>query len=67
MPLLSLIGERGAIRSTLTTGLNELESAGLIHRETFAEMPPRVEYSLTEEGERLRKSLPSLSRLAARK
>jgi DNA-binding HxlR family transcriptional regulator len=34
----------------LTTQLRELESDGFIHREVFAVVPPKVEYSITEKG-----------------
>ncbi|WP_276817091.1 winged helix-turn-helix transcriptional regulator [Segatella maculosa] len=37
----------------LTTTLKMLEADGLINREAFPEVPPRVEYSLTEKGKSL--------------
>ena len=37
----------------LTATLKMLEAGGLINREVFPEVPPRVEYSLTEKGKSL--------------
>lgn len=33
--------------------LRQMERDGLVHREVFPEVPPRVEYSLTETGQTL--------------
>lgn len=37
----------------LSAKLKELETDGLIHRHEFPQVPPRVEYSLTEKGKSL--------------
>ena len=38
---------------TLSATLKELEADGLIHREEYPQIPPKVEYSLTERGKSL--------------
>src|SRR5438105_3216536 len=41
---------QGISPKTLSERLRSLEEEGVIVRQTFAEVPPRVEYSLTERG-----------------
>jgi DNA-binding HxlR family transcriptional regulator len=38
---------------TLSLRLRALEEEGVVHRRTYAEVPPRVEYALTEKGRAL--------------
>lgn len=45
---------------TLTRQLRELEADGLIGREVFAEVPPRVEYRILEKGLALRPALNAM-------
>ncbi|MEM0939936.1 MAG: helix-turn-helix domain-containing protein [Bacteroidota bacterium] len=48
-------------KKVLTEQLKELEEDGLITRERFAEIPPRVEYSLSKSGKALLPVLKLLS------
>ncbi|HAH60566.1 MAG TPA: transcriptional regulator [Treponema sp.] len=45
----------------LAQSLKELETTGIVHREQYNEIPPRVEYTLTEKGKSV---LPALVQLA---
>ena len=48
-------------KKVLTDNLRALEEDGLIEREVFAEVPPRVEYSLSPLGTSLRPILDAMS------
>lgn len=75
LPIIWLLHKNGAMRYNelkrsidgitnmmLTQSLKELESYGIINREQFLEVPPRVEYSLTENGEELILALKGLAK-----
>lgn len=55
----------GISPKTLADRLKELEDANIIKREAFAEIPPRVEYSLTKEGIELRNAVIPLMEWAS--
>ncbi|MEA3191410.1 MAG: hypothetical protein QOD77_1992 [Thermoplasmata archaeon] len=78
MCIIVTLGNRPAIRfnelrdtlvgispRTLSETLKALESEGLVRREAFAAIPPRVEYRLTDEGARLREAVRPLMEYAA--
>lgn len=44
---------RNVSDKTLSANLKELEADGLIHREEFPQIPPKVEYSLSDRGRSL--------------
>ena len=48
----------------LTNQLRELERDGMVHRKVYAEVPPRVEYSITEFGGTLEPVLRELTQWA---
>ncbi|MFQ5758132.1 MAG: winged helix-turn-helix transcriptional regulator [Candidatus Bathyarchaeia archaeon] len=76
--IINALGNRGRLRfnglmeelkgispKTLSDTLKGLQAEGLIRRESFAEIPPRVEYSLTNDGVELRMAIIPLLKWAA--
>lgn len=76
--IINAIGNYGSLRfnrlseelngispKTLSDTLKQLQNEGLLKRESFAEIPPRVEYSLTEDGRGLRQAVLPILRWAA--
>ena len=53
-------GLPGVSPKTLAERLRTLEQQGIVHREVYPEIPPKVEYSLTPLGETLRPVIESL-------
>ena len=47
-------------QKVLTAQLRDMEANGLVHRKVYAEVPPRVEYSLTELGQSLKPILDAM-------
>ncbi len=56
----------GISSKTLTARLRELEAHGLVARQVYPEIPPRVEYSLTEKGRELQPVMTSLYEVGLR-
>src|SRR5579859_7766731 len=56
----------GMALKVLSRQLKELEEDGIVNRKAFAEVPPRVEYSLTEKGESLSGIMHALSQWSHR-
>ncbi|NUP18019.1 MAG: helix-turn-helix transcriptional regulator [Streptomyces sp.] len=51
----------GVTEKVLAAQLRELEADGIVHREAYDEVPPRVEYSLTPRGTSLNAALVPLT------
>ncbi|MEG5084484.1 helix-turn-helix domain-containing protein [Microcoleus sp. AT8-B4] len=55
----------GISTKTLTQRLRELESQGLVDRRVYAEIPPRVEYSLTPKGRQIQPVMAALHQVGS--
>ncbi|EFC83195.1 helix-turn-helix domain-containing protein [Parafrankia sp. EUN1f] len=60
-------GLPGVSEKMLIQHLREMEEDGLVHREVYREVPPRVEYSLTEHGTSLNEALRPLGEWGKRR
>ncbi|MBF6137115.1 helix-turn-helix transcriptional regulator [Nocardia otitidiscaviarum] len=56
----------GVSEKVLAENLRHLEASGVVHREIYPEIPPRVEYSLTPLGRELNEALGPLERWGER-
>ena len=50
----------GIAQKMLTTQLRELEKEGIVHREVYPQVPPKVEYSITEYGKSIEHVLDAM-------
>jgi len=58
---------QGISPKSLAGTLKQLQNEGLLKRESFAEIPPRVEYSLTDDGRGLREAVVPILKWAAKR
>ncbi len=56
--------EKGVTQKMLTQQLREMEQHGIVTRTVYPQVPPRVEYSLTERGMSLRPVVDAMCRWA---
>ena len=56
----------GITQKMLTQQLREMEQDGIVHREVYPEIPPKVEYSLTSLGESLQPILHAMHEWGAK-
>lgn len=56
----------GVTQKMLTQQLREMEQDGIVHRKVYAEIPPKVEYSLTSLGESLQPILKAMHEWGAK-
>jgi len=56
----------GLTAKTFTVRVRVLERRGLVSRESFREVPPRVEYMLTDEGKKVIELLKSVEKVSGR-
>lgn len=49
-------------QKVLTSNLRDMEQSGLVSRKVYAEVPPRVEYTLTETGYSLKPILDAMDK-----
>lgn len=52
----------GILQKVLTQHLRTIEESGLVNRKVYAQVPPKVEYSLTETGRSLKPVLDAMSK-----
>ncbi|MBV6623575.1 MAG: helix-turn-helix transcriptional regulator [Rivularia sp. (in: Bacteria)] len=57
----------GVTQKMLTQQLREMEQDGIVHREVYPEIPPKVEYSLTSLGESLQPILNAMHEWGAKR
>ncbi|MCT0254852.1 MULTISPECIES: winged helix-turn-helix transcriptional regulator [unclassified Synechocystis] len=55
----------GCSTKTLTLRLRQLEAHGIINRDVYPEIPPRVEYSLTDKGREIQPVLAAMHQLGS--